>query len=259
MAQSNQTVSFIGSGRIAHIMLGGWARAKKMPANVVAYDANPAAIAALQAPFPAVKAAALEEAAAADIVFAAVHPPVMGETLDRIAGKLSAEAIFCSLAPKVKLAALKERLGGFSRVVRMNPNAPSIIGHGYNPVAFGEGLPAAARQPFLELLQPLGQMPEVPEDRLETYAVISAMGPTYFGFQFATVDALAQSFGLDPDASRAAMHAMLQGTVDLLFASDVPRQRALDLVPVRPLAESEAEIVGMLQSRIGAMHAKLTS
>jgi hypothetical protein len=55
------------------------------------------------------------------------------------------------------------------------------------------------------------------------------------------------------------MHAMLQGTVDLLFASDVPRQRALDLVPVRPLAESEAEIVGMLQSRIGAMHAKLTS
>ena len=84
------------------------------------------------------------------------------------------------------------------------------------------------------------------------------MGPTYFGFQFAEVERLAESFGLTPDAARAAVRQMLHGTVDLLFASDLPRRQALDLVPVRPLAEQEAEIVGMLQKQIGGMHAKLT-
>ena len=55
------------------------------------------------------------------------------------------------------------------------------------------------------------------------------------------------------------MRAMLHGTVDLLFASDVPREVALDLVPVRPLAEQEADITAMLQRQIGGIHAKLTS
>ena len=140
----------------------------------------------------------------------------------------------------------------------MNPNSPSIIGQGFNPLVFGADLPSAAREALLRVLAPLGQSPQVDERWLETYAVISAMGPTYFGFQFAEVERLAESFGLTPDAARAAVRQMLHGTVDLLFASDLPRRQALDLVPVRPLAEQEAEIVGMLQRQIGGMHAKLT-
>ena len=252
------TVGFIGSGRIARIMVGGWKKAGAMPATIFAYDANPAAVAALREDDPAVKAARLDEAAGADLVFGALHPPALLEVLPTVAGLLKDDALFCSLAPKVKLAALTATLGGFSRVARMNPNSPSIIGQGFNPLAFGADLPSVAREALLRVLAPLGQSPQVDERWLETYAVISAMGPTYFGFQFAEVERLAESFGLTPDAARAAVRQMLHGTVDLLFASDLPRRQALDLVPVRPLAEQEAEIVGMLQKQIGGMHAKLT-
>ena len=112
---------------------------------------------------------------------------------------------------------------------------------------------------LLRVLAPLGQSPQVEEKLLESYAVISAMGPTYFGFQFAEVEKLANTFGLNPAAAREAMRAMLHGTVDLLFSSDLPREKVLDLVPVRPLAEQEGEIVGMLQRQIGGIYAKLTS
>ena len=253
------SVSFIGSGRVAHIMLGGLKRAHALPRVILAYDANPAAVAALQAEFPVVAAATLSEAAGADLVFGALHPPAMPEMLASIAGKLKDSAVFCSLSPKVKLATLKEKLGGFSRLARMNPNSPGIIGKGFNPIAFADGVPAATRSELLNLLKPLGQSPQVEEKLLESYAVISAMGPTYFGFQFAEVDKLANAFGLAPEAAREAILAMLHGTVDLLFASDLPRDKALDLVPVRPLAEQEAEITGMLQKQIGGIYAKLTA
>ena len=154
---------------------------------------------------------------------------------------------------------LREALGGFGRLARINPNAPSIIGQGYNPIAFAADLPMAVRDQLSALVKPLGQSPEVDEHLLETYAVISAMGPTYFGFQFAEVEKLASSFGLDAEAARQAMHAMLIGTVNMLFASDLPKEQTLDLVPVRPMAAHEAEIIQMLQKQLGGIYAKLTS
>lgn len=254
-----ESVSFIGSGRVARIMLGGWKKANLLPQRILAFDTSPQAIQALQTDFPTVKAANLEEAARADLVFAALHPPAMPEMLAAISGKLKPTAVLCSLVPKIKFPALKQALGGFNRLARMNPNAPSIIGQGYNPIAFGDDLPAEARDGLLALLQPLGQSPQVDESRLESYAVISAMGPTYFGFQFSKIEALANEFGLDLEAARKAVQAMLHGTVDLLFASDLPREKALDLVPVRPMAEHEEEITQMLQARLGAIYAKLTN
>jgi len=253
------SISFIGSGRIARIMLGGWKKANALPRNILVFDINPAAITALQADFQNVKSVSLEEAAGADLVFAALHPQVMPEMLTRIAGQLREQAILCSLAPKIKLGVLKDKLGGFGRLARMNPNSPSIVGQGYNPIAFADDLGAAAREALLALLKPLGQTPEVDEKLLESYAVISAMGPTYFGFQFSEVEALANSFGLDQEAARKALRAMLVGTADMLFASDLPRQQVLDLVPVRPLADHEAEIAGMLQTKLGGIFAKLTA
>lgn len=253
------SVSFLGSGRVARIILGGWKRAGALPRTILTFDSNPAAVSALRLDCPSVQEATLGEASGADLVFGALHPPAMADTLASIAGKLKPDAMFCSLAPKVKLATLRQKLGGFGRVARMNPNSPSIIGRGYNPVAFADELPAAAREQLLALLRPLGQSPEVAEQLIESYAVISAMGPTYFGFQFAEVERLARSFGLDAEAAREAMRAMLRGTTDLLFASDLPKELVLDLIPIRPMAEHETEIARMLQQQLTGIFAKLTS
>lgn len=254
-----ESLAFIGAGRVARIILGGWQRAHALPGEIRVFDTNPQAVEALRKDYPTLRAVSLAEAARSSLVFAALHPPMMAETLAGIAGQLSADAVLCSLAPKVKLAALREKLGGFDRLARMNPNAPGIVGQGYNPIVFSAGLPQAERERLRDLLAPLGQAPEVPEERLETYAVISAMGPTYFGFQFAEVERLAQEFGLDRDAARAAMSAMLHGTVDLLFGSDVAQDVALDLVPVRPMAEHEDAIRAMLQTQLRAIFTKLTN
>jgi pyrroline-5-carboxylate reductase len=252
------SVGFIGAGRIARIILEGLNRAGAGPRRVLVHDTNPQAIEALRARVPTVDPASLEEAAWAKLVLGALHPPALVDALPRIAPALPPEAVFCSLAPKVKLAALRAGLAGFSRLARQNPNAASIVGEGYNPVAFDPGLPAAARADLLAFLAPLGQTPEVDEGTLEAYAVISAMGPTYLWFQMQRLRELAREFGLDAGAADGAVEAMVRGATATLLHGGLTSQEVMDLVPVRPLAEDEPAIRAALENRLRAMYTKLS-
>ncbi len=252
------TIGFIGAGRVTRIMLEGLRRVGALPRRVLVHDPRPEAVTALQR-IPGVESATLPQAASADLVFAALHPPALVESLPLIAPALRPGAVLCSLAPKVKLATLREKLGGFARLARQNPNAPSIVGAGYNPITFDPGLPAADRAALLAFLAPLGQTPVVEEPTIEAYAVISAMGPTYFWFQLQTVRELAQEFGLDSAAAGAAVKAMIGGAAATLLDGPLPPAEVMDLVPVRPLAEDEPAIRAALQNRLRAIHAKLRS
>lgn len=253
------SIGFIGAGRVTHIMLGGWQKAGSVLPAIYVFDTSSEAIVALQAAFPQVHAASLEEAASQALVFIGLHPPVMNETLVKIAPHLRVDAVLVSLAPKLRLPALQAQLGGFARLARLNPNATSIIGQGFNPIAFSVGLPEEARTAILSMLKPLGPAPIVADELIETCAVISAMGPTYFWFQFDTLRELAEEFGISPEFAREALRTMLHGAIDTLFASELSPQRVMDLVPVRPLAAEEDAIRAMLRERVGGIHAKLNS
>jgi len=154
---------------------------------------------------------------------------------------------------------MREKLGGFGRLARQNPNAPSIVGAGFNPIAFDPGLPAADRAALLAFLAPLGETPVVEESTLEAYAVVSAMGPTYFWFQLQAVRELAREFGLEPAAADAAVRVMIGGAAATLLDGTLPPAEVMDLVPVRPLAEDEPVIRAALETRLRAMHARLRS
>ena len=70
------SVSSIGAGRVARIILGGWKTAQALPETILACDTNRDAVAALQADFPSVQKTSLEEAAEPDLagdVFATLH------------------------------------------------------------------------------------------------------------------------------------------------------------------------------------------
>lgn len=253
------SIGFIGAGRITRIMIEGWKRAGRLSERIVVSDASETAVEAIAVEFPFVAKGDAATAAAQDIVIVSLHPPVMGEVLPKLAPSLKADAIVLSLAPKLRFAKLTELLGGFTRLARQNPNAPSIVGKGYNPVAFAPGLDAAARSELVELLAPLGACPEVDEKTIEAYALISAMGPTYLWFQMALLQKLAGEFGLTAAAAREAVAAMVHGAAATLLESDLTAERVMDLVPVKPLAGDEESIAGLYRSRLEPLYAKLTS
>ena len=255
---NQKTLGFIGGGRIVRIFLEGCRRAGKMPGNIVVSDCNAEALAKLQSQFPSIKAVNDKAVAAAqDIVFLAVHPPVMAETASALKGSLKPTTIVVSLAPKFTIARLSELMGGFTKLARVIPNAPSICNLGYNPVSFPEELAAADKEAVLGLLEPLGDCPEVPEQKLEGYALLSAMGPTYLWFQIQALREVGTGLGLTPEEINPALKRMVCGGTRTLLESGLTPAEVIDLIPVKPLAEMEPQVIEFYRTRLPALYQKI--
>jgi len=254
-----RSIGFVGAGRVASILLGGWARADASPAQLVVSDGDAAVLAALGDKYPEMRSAGRDvaEAAAQDIVFLALHPPAIPGAAADVAKGLGGSAVLVSLAPKLSIAKLSALLGGFARIARLIPNAASIVGRGYNPVSWGPALGGADRDALRRLLSPLGALPEVPEVDLETYAVITAMGPTYLWPQLYELESLAESFGLAPESARRAVGEMLAGAVATMHESGLSPAQVEDLVPVKPLAEEQPALLAAYRTRLSGLREKL--
>jgi pyrroline-5-carboxylate reductase len=254
-----KTIGFIGGGRVTRIILEGWQRANAMPREIVVSDCNAETLAKLKGRFPQIETAPGNSAAAAsqDIIFLAVHPPVMAEVLAGIRGRVRPGAIVVSLAPKFTIAKLTELLGGFSRLARVIPNAPSVMNLGFNPVAFGPALAAADKTELADLLKPLGDSPEVAESKLEGYALLAAMGPTYLWFQLQALREVAAGFGLSDADITPALKRMVCGATWTLLESGLTPAEVMDLIPVKPLAEMEAQVGELYRTRLPALYQKI--
>ena len=232
------SIGFIGGGRITAILLQAWQAAGLETGPVAVGDPDTAVLASLQARFPGLETSQDNRLPLGqDIVFLSLHPPVMKAVLPDLAHALKSGATVVSLAPVLTFQGLSALLGGHARLVRMIPNAPSLIGKGFNPVAFGPSAIEEDRARLHDLFMALGSAPEVLESRLEAYAILTAMGPTYFWPQWQTLRELGADFRLSREAVDQALAAMLHGAVDLLLASGLPFDQVMDTVPVKPLAD----------------------
>ncbi|MCG6533813.1 MAG: NAD(P)-binding domain-containing protein [Syntrophales bacterium LBB04] len=256
-----KTVGFIGAGRITRILMGGLRRAGKLPWKVVVSDTNAEILQTLKNEFSGVDIAlnGNRQAASQDLIFIALHPPVMSNSLAEIRSDLKPTSILISLAPKLAIRKISDTLNGFQRIVRMIPNAPSIVNEGYNPVVFHPALAGADKESLLTMFKLLGDSPEVDEEKLESYAILTAMGPTYLWFQLYELVNLGRQFGLTDQELHDGIPKMLAGAVKTMFESGLSPEEVMNLIPVKPLGEEEANIKDVYRSKLTALYQKLKS
>ncbi|MEQ8789827.1 MAG: NAD(P)-binding domain-containing protein [Pirellulaceae bacterium] len=256
---TERTIGFIGGGRIARILLGGWARAGRLPSRIVVSDPDETNLALLKQQTPAIEAAPGDNhwAASQQVVFLAAPPPVVVEALRDVAGALTEDAIVVSLAPKFTISRITELLNGFARVARVIPNAPSLVGAGYNPLCFGHAIHDSERGEVRDLFESLGACPEVDENKLEAYAVLTAMGPTYFWPQFTALKQLAVEFGLTESESHAGLAAMAAGALRAMTESRLDEHMLLDLIPAKPLGAELPAFCEAYRTRLAAVYEKI--
>jgi pyrroline-5-carboxylate reductase len=256
---SYKSMGFIGGGRITRIFLEALTRKRMIPGTVVVSDASAEALHKLKARFPKVEISQGDNGkpAAQDIVFLALHPPAIGGGLGELKSALNPGAVLVSLAPRFTIKALSQGLGGFTRIVRMIPNAPSIVNEGYNPVAFGPGITKKEKEDLSRLFKKLGDCPEVDEEKLEAYAIITAMGPTYLWFQLYELLELGKSFGLTDKQAWKGIKKMLKGALETIDESGLSPDEVMDLIPVKPLGEDEAAIRNAYRAKLTSLYQKL--
>ncbi|MGB9667981.1 MAG: pyrroline-5-carboxylate reductase family protein [Thermosulfidibacteraceae bacterium] len=252
------SLGFVGGGRITRIMLEGFLRKDLLPTDIFVSDVNRENLLEIKRKFPTVNACESNVIPATqDMVILAVHPISIENVLVEIKGVLREDAILVSLAPKYTIRKMSELLDGFNRIVRMNPNAPSIVNRGFIPVTFSDALGNDEKKEIIEFFSILGNCFEVDEWKIEAYAVVTGMGPTYFLFQFKALIDIACEIGLKEEEAFRAVKEMINGTISMMFDSGMSYDEVVDLVPLKPLSKHESEIVDMLNRSIKEVYMKI--
>jgi pyrroline-5-carboxylate reductase len=254
-----KSLGFIGGGRITKIFLQALKNKGAGYKNIVVFDTNPEISGKLKQLYPQIEISGIEQCAAQDIVFLALHPQVIMETFEKAAPYVSDKSIVISLAPKIKIAGITDKLNNTSKIVRLIPNATSVINEGYNPVCLSGTINKQEKIEILELLGVLGNTFEVPEQKLEAYAIISAMAPTYFWFQWKKLCEIGEDIGLTKDESDQAVYKTMISALNTLFVSGLPEKDVFDLIPVKPIKDKEVEIMNIFDQKLKGLYNKLVS
>jgi pyrroline-5-carboxylate reductase len=254
-----KTLGFIGGGRITRILLNGFKNASVSFEKISVYETNETVLNALKADYPQIVTSGTDSsnAASSDWVFIALHPPVLMETLNAIKNSVKKDSLVISLAPKITIDKIKSVLPNMPNIARMNPNAGSYVNKGYNPVFFSQSAEKSVINEFLEVFEKLGKVPVVPENHIEAYAMVSAMGHTYFWYQLQQLKELGLSYGLSEREANETISAMLWGTTETLFNSGLNYDKVVDLVPVKPMAEHENTIKEYYKTCLNGLYQKI--
>lgn len=248
-------IAFIGGGRICRIILTGLSNKAFDTRRIWVYDCDKTALDTITNSFPAVHrvttAAELEKP---DLIVLAVHPQSMNDALDTVKPLITEHTVILSLAPKITIGHMQEKLGGFGRIVRCNPNAASIINRGYNPLCFASGFPESDKEAILLFLEPLGSFLQVDEPKLEAYAVVSAMAPTYFWYLWDELYKSGLQCGLTDNEAKDVLKQVLPAAVDMYLEYGMD---AYNLIPARPFKDEEENIRALFNTKLMGIYKKL--
>jgi len=246
-----KSLGFIGGGRITRIFLQAFTNKRAEFRSVSVYDTNTEILTALNKEFPSIIIVDSPLVVARqDIVFIALHPPAILDTLEKIQDEVSQATTIISLAPKISSEKISRKLNLVTKIIRLIPNATSFINEGYNPVCFNFGFPGSEKAELLKMLGILGNTFEVDEDKLEGYAIMSAMLPTYFWFQWKELQSIGIQTGLNEKECIESIHKTLIASLNMMYKSGLTADEVMDLIPVKPIAECESQIRDCFKSKL---------
>jgi pyrroline-5-carboxylate reductase len=252
-----QSIGFIGGGRVTRILLQAFKNKNTSFSKILVTDTNKDVADNLKKAYPDIRIENSSETASQDIVFISLHPPVVMDVLEFIKADISRKATVISLAPKVTIAKISSKLDQVKNIARLIPNATSYINEGYNPVCFSSDFDIKEKQKVFGLLEIMGNTFEVNEEKLESYAIMSAMLPTYFWFQWRELTEIGLRTGLTEEESRNSINDTLIASLKLMFKSGLTPAEVIDLIPVKPIGEHEPQITEFYKTKLIALFEKI--
>jgi len=134
-----------------------------------------------------------------DAVLFAVKPQDFMATLETISSSLSNSPLIVSFAAGIKIKSIEEKLGKGSRVIRVMPNTPMVMGRGMSAMSLGSAAFSDDQEWVRGFLSKAGEVIVVDESLQDAVTATSGSGPAYyFAFTEAIVGA-ARRLGLSPE------------------------------------------------------------
>ena len=125
-----------------------------------------------------------------DAILLAVKPQDSMATLETISNSLSGSPLIVSFAAGIKIKSIEEKLGKGSRVIRVMPNTPMVMGRGMSAMSLGSSVNTSDQDWVRGFLSKAGEVIVVDESLQDAVTATSGSGPAYyFAFTEAVVGA----------------------------------------------------------------------
>ena len=227
-----QTFGFLGAGRMASALAGGMVESGLIKGRqLIASDVVQAALKSFTKSTGGRTAKSNAEVLRkADIIIIAVKPHQVIELLNELSDQITSKHLFISIAAGVSLAQLEEALGDKTRVIRVMPNTPALVGEGASGFARGSKAKAADAKLAKQLLESVGMAIEVPEHLINSITGLSGSGPAY-GFQM--IEAMsdgAVAAGLPRDLATPLAAQTLLGAAKMVLETGEHPGKLKDMV-----------------------------
>ena len=155
-----------------------------------------------------------------DTVVLAVKPQVMAAVLDGLRVCVLSRQLFVSIAAGVRLATLERGLGPVSKVIRVMPNTPCLVGKGASVLCGGTRARRADVNRAKRLFETVGIATVVDEEKLlDAVTGLSGSGPAYvYLFAEALIKA-GRACGLDAELAAALAFQTIAGSAAMMLES----------------------------------------
>jgi len=175
------TIGFLGAGKMATALAKGFVQSKlTTPDQLAASDVYEAARLAFAKETGAHGSATNAEVVKiATVLIVAVKPDQVADVLGEISPLLTPEHVIISIAAGVTLAKLEKPLPAGSRVIRVMPNTPALVGASASAFALGEAATADDAKLAQKLFSTVGLALQVKESLLDAVTGLSGSGPAY--------------------------------------------------------------------------------
>ena len=212
-------VGVLGAGQMASALAAGWSRAGLLdPARSLSADPFPTARDKFtQATGMKAATTNREVVDACDVLILAVKPQVMAAVLAEVRPLLKPRHLVISIAAGVTLNTLAEALGTGTRLVRVMPNTPCLVGASASGYAAGSAATPDDDALVGKLFGAVGKAFALPEHLLDAVTGLSGSGPAFI---YVLIEALADGgvrVGLPRDVAQTLAAQTVFGAAKMVL------------------------------------------
>jgi pyrroline-5-carboxylate reductase len=214
-----KTIAFIGAGSMAEAMVSGIVASEKLsPKNIfVTNRSNHHRLLELQNIYgiTAVKREHLD-LNSMDIIVLAMKPKDAETTLHSIKNTLKPQQLILSVLAGISTTFIEKNVPFGQHVIRVMPNTSSMIGESATAISTGKH---TSNQDLLlakELLQGIGEVYVIPEEKMDIFTGIAGSGPAYFYYLMEHMEKEAQKSGLNLQITRKIIAQTVVGAAKMI-------------------------------------------
>lgn len=163
-----------------------------------------------------------------EVLFIATKPNQVDEVLNEI-GNNADNKLVISIASGISTMHIEEKLQK-SRVIRVMPNTPAMIGEGISGICRGKLATDEDEKFVVELFTSVGHVIIVDEERMDVVTALSGSGPAFFYQIFDDMAKSGEKLGLDYEKSLKLVLQTAIGAAKLANMSEVPLSELIQSV-----------------------------